>query len=879
MDHEHRMRYHTMSVSSIFEALQTQKEGLSKEEAEARYQKFGPNSIENKEHFNYFLAIFESLKNPFALILIVAICLSFFSGHAIDGFVILFVLLINIGIEIYHQKSAHGDIELLRKGVSHASTVLRNGLLQKKPSELLVPGDIVVLQEGTLVPADGRIFEMTHLRINESVLTGESEAVQKDTRVIHGTVPISDMHNMAWFGTEVMEGEGMMVVTKTGFGTQFGSLKRELESTKRGSNPFLERIKKLSKTIGIAGCIIALSIFGIQYGILEQNLGDIIIFSLAMLVSIIPESLPTVINITLARGARHLAEEHAVVKELSTIESIGGTTVLITDKTGTLTENVMRVEHIMTRNDALYEVTGFGWKPVGMFLQNGKRVDPNEDADLSLLLDFVLLGNRSHVYQEQEKDVVIGEPTEAALLVASQKAGKNRTELLGAYNIVMRTRFIHAQKILITVLEKDKQKILVATGAPETIWKYSSVSSLSQTTTEEYAKKGLRTIATAFAYIQDIPEDWSNLPPLSYLGFVAMRDPIRSGVKETIQEAKNSGIRIIMATGDHKRTASSIALELGIIKHEHEVMDGSEFLLLDEKTQKEKLKTINVFARVTPEVKLLITKMLQKNKEVVTMVGDGVNDTLALKQADVGVAMGNSGTDAARSASSIVLTNDNFITIVHAIFRGRHVYKNIKYVTNFLLSTNGSEALVLIIVTFLGMPLPLIATQILLINLVTDGIGALPFAFSKPKAVQIERGTPGTLLSRFDYGLIGTATVGMAVGTLIAFSMFVEYSVSYAQSMAFLTLSLTQIGRLLVFARGGNTIREMLRENPWFVRSVGISLSILVLIFGIPGLRNVFHLEIISLSHIGLALLLSLTPVIFVGLYKTIIKQVQLRYV
>lgn len=869
MQKENIISYHSLSIEESFEILQSQETGLKHKESQDKLEIFGLNSFTIEEKFSYGKAIWENVKNPFSLILILAIVISFSSGHIADGLIIFAVLVLNSYIDIYHQKNAHTNIELLKKGVITTSTVIRDGSPIKIDSIFIVPGDIVVLEEGQIVPADGRLIEQDNLHVNESSLTGESMPVKKHIQRIHGILPTSDIYNMVWCGSIVTEGSGKFLVTATGFNTQFGELTKKLNQTKRGSNPFLDRIKKLSKFLGIGGIIIVFIIFIIHFGILGSDIQEITIFSLAVLVSIIPESLPTVINITLARGAKYLADEHAVVKELSTIESVGSTTVIITDKTGTITENTMRVEHIITSNNKKFSVTGFGWKSVGMFLHNNQRFDIDTDEHLTKILEFSVLATRAHVYQEEEeRDIVIGEPTEAALLVMAQKAHKQREELLQSYSIIQRTRFISSQKILTTILEKDGEMFLITIGAPETIWKYSDIDQEIITQTEYLAHQGLRTIAFAYAKITDIPKNYEDLPSLFYLGFVGMRDPIREGVKESIMQAKEAGIRVIMATGDHLKTASYIAREIGILKDTNQIIEGLEFLSLDEKTQKEKLKHIQVFARVTPEVKLLVTKILQKNKEIVTMIGDGVNDTLALKQADVGIAMGNSGTDAARSASSIVLTNDNFTTVVHAIFRGRHVYKNIKQVTNFLLSTNASEALVLIVATFLGSPLPLIATQILLINLVTDGIGALPFAFKKPRNTLIPREKPGVFLNSHDYGIISSATIGMAVATLIAFKLSLsDGQLQYAQSMAFITLSLTQISRLVSFGDYSFKIKTI-NSNPWFVRSILISIGILIAVFTIPILKELFGLITLSMHDILIAISLSTIPFITVKIYK-----------
>ena len=878
MEHEQLTGYFKLSTQEVFDKLQTTHQGLSEKEAKNRIEKYGENTIAVTTPFNYFKVIWNALKNPFSIILLIAAALSTSLGHLVDSIVILSVLIVNISIEIYHEQKAHKNIQLLENSIEQQSTVLREGFFRKIASRYIVPGDIVALEEGTSIPADGRVFEATNLFVNESSLTGESIPIQKHTRRLSGTAPLLDHHNMAWLGSTTTEGSGRIIITATGLRTHFGNLNTELNTLTRGSNPFLERIKKLSSTIGIAGIIVVLVIFGIRFGILQENLTEIILFSLAVLVSIIPESLPTIINITLAQGANYLAQEHAVVKELSTIESIGSTSILITDKTGTLTENSMKVEHVFTAGGKKFDVTGFGWKAVGMFMKDDHKYNPQEDQELSLILDFSILSNRSQVYEENEKDIIIGEPTEAALLVLAQKDNRSQENLSARYTVLRRTQFLHNHNILVTIIQKDSVKLLVTIGAPETIWSISNTSQEVQQTTEDIAHQGLRTIAYAYKQIDSGTFSETMLTDLTYLGFVGMRDPIREGVKEVVDQARNNDIRIIMATGDHKKTAGYIGRELHIITSQFpNIIEGADFMEKTEKEQKAILATTNVFARVTPEAKLQITKLLQKQKEVVTMIGDGVNDTLALRQADVGVAMGSSGTDAARSASSIVLTDDNFKTIILAIFRGRHISSNIRNVTNFLLSTNASEGLVLVIATFLGMPLPLIATQILLINLVTDGIGVLPFAFRKPTSQILPRPARGKILTKFDYGIIISATVGMTVATLVGFSLYLDRGTFYAQTIAFTVLALTQIGRLASFDSQYVNLKNFI-EDKWILWSVGISLIIIIMVLAIPTFREIFNFDILKALDIVVVFALSLSPFVTVQLYKMFMKIIPKQY-
>jgi len=878
MEHEHLTGYYKLSISEVLERLQTTNQGLSEKEAQKRLEKYGENTIAISIPFNYIQVIWEALKNPFSIILLIAAILSVSSGHGIDFIVILSVLVVNISIETYHKHKAYRNIQLLGSNVEQQSAVLREGIFRKIPSRHIVPGDIVALEEGTSIPADGRVFEATNLFVNESSLTGESLPIEKHVRRLSGTAPVLDHHNMVWLGSIATEGSGRIIITETGLRTHFGNLNTKLNTIERGSNPFLERIKKLSKTIGLAGLVLVLVIFGIRFGILQENLTEVLLFSLAVLVSVIPESLPTVINITLAQGANYLSKEHAVVKELSTIESIGSTSILITDKTGTLTENSMTVEHIFTAGGQKFDVTGFGWKSAGMFMKEGHKYDPKENEELSQMLNFSILSNRSQVYEEDGKDIIIGEPTEAALLVMARKDNRTRENLVQKYTTLEPTRFLHSHNILVTIIQNGTKKTLLTIGAPETIWSISNTSQENKEKTEVIAHQGLRTIAYAYKEIDTSVFTEDLLVDCTYLGFVGMRDPIREGVNEVITQARNSEIRILMATGDHKKTAEYIGRELQIINTQFpSVIEGADFIEKTEKEQKEILSRTNVFARVTPEAKLQITKLLQKQNEIVTMIGDGINDTLALRQADVGVAMGNSGTDAARNASSIVLTDDRFKTIILAIFRGRHISSNIRNVTNYLLSTNAAEGLVLVIATFLGMPLPLIATQILLINLVTDGIGSLPFAFRKPTDYILPRPEHGKLLTRFDYGLIASAAIGMTVGTLVGFSLYLDQGTIYAQTIAFSILALTQIGRLASLDSQYSNLKHVLKDK-WLIRSLGLSLAIIISVLAVPAFRKVFNFDILQALDIVIVFLLSLAPFVTVQIYRMFMKIIPKKY-
>lgn len=876
MLHNSIISYHNLTEQETLDHLATnQNTGLTEKEVKLRLEIHGANTITTKNRFNYLQTIFQSLTTPLSIILVVAMVISLFLGQSVDSFVILVVLILNSSIETYHAKSAHKNIDLLKTSVVYETTVLRNGVIQKINTQYIVPGDIVLLQEGDHIPADGRIIESHNLKINESTLTGEAEAVSKNHNKIHGTHQIIDQINMAWFGTTTTTGTAKIAITTTGEKTQFGILNQELNNTDRDSNPFIDRIHALSKTIGIGGVILTLLIFSIQFFVLGNPFLEILLISLAILVSIIPESLPTIINITLAQGAKNLAKNNAVVKELSTIESIGSTSVLLTDKTGTITENSMKVEKIRSADGIECSITGFGWSSSGMFLHKEKKYNPISNRFLDTILTTSLVSNRSRVYQEENETIVIGEPTEAALLVMAQKDQRIQKEIISEYEIVKPTEFLSEHKLLATIVQhkKNKKVLLMLTGAPEAIWgKSQTVPEIEKEQTSIYAQEGLRTIAFAEMEINNPSIDISKINQATYLGFVGIKDPVRAEVAETITKAHHAGIRVIMITGDHIKTASAIGKEIGITtKKQPFAIEGEVFLSQSEEDKLQTLATTNIFARITPKTKLEIVKMLQKQKEVVTMIGDGVNDTLALKKSEVGVSMGYAGTDTARAASSIVLTDNNFDTIIQAIFRGRHIFKNIQDLTNFLLSTNASEALLIIIASTIGMPLPLVVTQILLINLVTDGVGSLPFAFREEEIHSTQKRKSSKLLSKYDYGIIISAALGMTAAALFGFIHFLPKGLPYAQTLVFIILALTQIGRL-VSLHSISSISELL-QHKWLWWCVGVSLVIIGFVLYVPILQTAFSFIQPRSFDILIAFILSLTPLVTITLFKLLYKK------
>ncbi len=756
-----KKKWHALEKEDVFRILSSGEDGISQKKAEDRLEDFGLNKIEEKKGISPLVIFLKQFQNGLVYVLIFAAVISALFHKMIDVYVILTVLLLNAVLGFFQEYRAEKAIQALKKMIVPIARVYREGRLTELPAEHVVPGDVVFLEEGTRIPADMRLFYIKNFRTNESSLTGESLPVEKYTKKLEEDTDMGDMKNMAWMGTFVVGGKAKGVVTSTGSKTAFGVIAKDIGNIKRRGGHFEEKISMLAKQMaffafGGAGIIFFLSIFvrKIKFSeiiSLSENFQETLLFSIASLVSGIPEGLPAILSVVLAIGATRMAKRNAIIRKLSATEALGIANHIVTDKTGTLTQNTMNVRKIVLANGTEIEVTGEGWVPEGKFIKNEEEINPLETADLKKLLHIAGVCNEADITKKEgeKKYDVVGDPTEASLVVLAQKAGLKKEIIHEKEKKVddmpFSSKFKYRASLSVLLGEKEEKQVYVV-GAPEEVVEKASfvqdgekIREISKEEKEKILKKvdrltgnAMRTIGIAFCKIEKNTEDLTreDVDNLTFVGVVGMIDPPRPGVKKAILKARGAGIRVVMTTGDHKGTAVAIAKEVGLLEEgEEKAFTQKELFAMNKKEFEEAVLKVDVFARLTPRMKLRIAKTLQeKYGAVVAMTGDGINDAPAVKQADIGIAMGVAGTDVTKEAGDIILADDNFASIVNAIEEGRIVFTNTRQTSSFLVTTNFAEDATLITAILLHFPLPLLPTQILWLNLITDSVAGFPLA-------------------------------------------------------------------------------------------------------------------------------------------------------
>ncbi len=740
--------YHNLTVGQVIKKFKVNPlKGLSDTEAKTRLSHYGSNEIpENKPRFPVLTLLWHQMNNAMVYILLLAAIITYFIGHFTDTYVILAVIVINTTIGFVQEYRANKAIEALKEMVVSLANVYRNGQLLKIPASQLVPGDIIYLAEGDRVPADARLIEAKSFRTVESSLTGEAFPASKETGTLSIKTPLADRKNSVWLGTFVVGGWARAVVTATGAKTTIGKLSQTLGEIDSGKTHFEEKTSRLIKQMAIIAMFGASITFSIGFFVRNLAFGEILIFSVASLVSGIPTGMPAVLAIVLAAGASRMAKRKAIIRSLPATETLSVTDVIAVDKTGTLTQNKMTVERIVTKEND-FQVSGNGWHPGGEFFEAGQEIDPKKSLVLTKLVLAGGLCSRAKLVTKEASSggvdyQINGDPTEGALTVLTHKARLEKD--LADFNIIDELPFDQKLRYKAVLAERQGQEEVFVSGAPEMVLSFcvqklvkNKKVKLDQKEKEEILAKVLESTRQGMRVLVLACRDSKNLKKfshqaitgLAFIGFVVMADPPRSGVKEAVLKAKRAGLRIVMKTGDHKETALAIARQVGIIddnlKKNNDfpfVLTGEELFSFSPHKFKEAVKNVSVFARLTPDMKLKILEALQEIGHCVAMSGDGVNDVLALKKADIGIAMGNIGSDAARESSDIVLADDNFVSIVDAIEEGRIVFNNTRQASAFLANTCLTEDLIIVTTIILGLPLPLSATQILWLNLVTSGV-------------------------------------------------------------------------------------------------------------------------------------------------------------
>ncbi len=763
--------WHTKSISKVLEILKSSEHGLSTDETKRRLSEYGLNKLPESKADSVALIFLRQFQSPLIYILLAASAIVFAMRETIDGSIILAVLLFNAVVGTIQEGKAQNTLLALKKFVETKATVLREEKELIVSDSEVVPGDIIILQEGEKVSADARIIAATNLKIDEAALTGESEAVQKIAEVLSGqNLPTADQKNMIFKGTHILAGNGRAMVVATGLETVIGKISKEI-ATIDTEIPLKTNIRDLSRLIiiTVAGISTSLFTFGI---ILGKPVKEMFTTVVSLSVSIIPEGLPIVMTLVLATGVWRMSKRNVLVKKLQAVEALGQASVIAVDKTGTITKNEMVIQKVYlpalpTGRQAskagvagkMFEVGGIGYEPKGEIRLNGNVIDSANHPELLLAGKIAAFCANARVMFSEEEKVwrVAGDPTEAAMLVFAQKLGFHKDDLERESPLVGEIPFDYKLKYHATVHETDsanlpalptgrqadRQELLTVVGAPEVILNLSKISEKEKQKLESIfhalSQEGLRVVA--LAETNDVPETLmpEKINSLTFVGFFGMKDALRPKVAEAMQKATSAGIRVVMITGDHKITAQAIAKEAGIYHEGDIILTGQDIDLLLDTELSEKITKTSVFARVTPEHKLRIIKAYKAHGEIVAMTGDGVNDAPSLVAADLGVAMGKIGTEVAKEAADIVLLDDNFGSIISAVEEGRSIYKTIKKVLLYLFAGSTSQVFTILGALFLGYPLPLLAAQIIWLNFVTDGLLDVSLAM-EPKEEGLLRG-------------------------------------------------------------------------------------------------------------------------------------------
>lgn len=859
------MKFHEMEISKIEKALETDfSSGLSQEQVKHRLKTNGFNELDAGEKQSALLLFFSQFKDFMVLVLLAATLISGLLGEYIDAIAIIAIVIINGFLGFFQERRAEKSLEALKELSAPQVHVLRDGRWGKIPSKEIVIGDILKFSSGDRIGADVRIIESKSLEIEESALTGESLPVAKHIECLTNPNPgIGDMENIAFMGTMVTRGGGVGVVIATGMKTAMGQIAGLLQSAESQETPLQRRLEQLGKIL--ISVALMLTVLVVVIGVIQgHDIYTMFLAGVSLAVAAIPEGLPAIVTVALSLGVQKMIKKNAIVRKLPAVETLGCASVICSDKTGTMTQNKMTVTHLWSGGQT-WTVDGSGYQPKGNFYKNGQTVLPKDEKALQQMLIFGMLCNHSELTKKGEEYILDGDPTEGALLVSAMKAGFQRKKLLEEFTIIHEFPFDSARKMMsIHVKDKQGRHFIVTKGAPDVLLGVSEAilwdgrsQYLNKDTQAKVkdainhlASQALRTIAIAYKPVPAntvILSEHEAEKKLTLIGIQGMIDPPRPEVRKAVAECKEAGIKTVMITGDHVITAKAIAAQLGILTKKSKVFDGEALSKLSVEELEEVVEDVSVFARVSPEHKLKIVNALQNRGHIVAMTGDGVNDAPAIKAADIGVAMGITGTDVAKEASALVLLDDNFATIKAAIKEGRNIYENIRKFVRYLLASNVGEILVMLFAMILALPLPLLPIQILWVNLVTDGLPAMALGLDKAEENVMKRGPRSPNEGVFSRGL-GWKVIsrGFLIGivTLLAFIIIYHNDpkqLDYAQTIAFATLVMAQ----LIHVFDCRSERSVLSRNPFgnqfLVGAVVSSLILMLIVIYYPPLQPVFH--------------------------------------
>jgi Ca2+-transporting ATPase len=937
--------WHALKPAEVLHDLKVLDDGLTSEEAARRLQAYGPNQLEQAARPGFLAVLWEQLNSFVVILLIVASLISALLGEWVDASAILAIVVLNTVLGIVQERRAEEALAALKRLAAPDAHVLRDGHRGSVSALTLVPGDIVFLEAGNYVPADVRLLEAVNLRIEEASLTGESLPVQKNAAtVLDKNVPLGDRKNTAFMGTLVSYGRGQGVVTSTGMHTQLGLIASMLQNVDAEVTPLQRRLDQLGRTLSIGTLFLVAvvfvaalvnytdirGLFATPLSYLAANVKEItnvFIIAVSLAIAAVPEGLPAVVTISLALGMREMIRRHALIRKLASVETLGSATVICSDKTGTLTQNEMTVTRLWA-DGAFMDITGTGYASRGEFRLKGKAVDIEDYPGAQTVLWLGVLNNDAELEELPDETYrIIGDPTEGALLVAAAKAGAYHVEVDKAYPRENEVPFDSERKRMITIHDVKNPKpedaspfhdrkarnwdVIAVKGAPDVVLelctRYQSINDVPKKLTAKMRREimaanddmtagALRVLGLAYRVERDVPDDPNKIrtgdleKDLVFAGLVGMIDPPREEVKPALEKARRAGIRTVMITGDYPNTARAIAESIGLLRRGRKVATGADLDRMSTAKLKREIEKTDVFARVSPEHKLRIVDALQANHEVVAMTGDGVNDAPAIKRSDIGVAMGITGTDVAKETADMVLTDDNYASIVAAVEQGRIIYGNIRKFVFFLLSSNVAEIMVIFLATLAGLPTPLTAIQLLWLNLITDGAPALALAMEKgdpdimlhkPRArsepiingsmwtgIAIQTVTQtGAVLLSFGLGLLWSlgAHAGVPAGVNpLVYILHYDWrgvDVQTAETMAFATLSLCELFRAYtVRSEYASIFKIGVFSNRSMQWAVGVSIALLLLVCGVPFLQIVFNTHFLSVVEWSVVLGLALVP-------------------
>ncbi len=878
--------YHLLSEEETVKKLSTNVDnGLKSDEVLRRRETYGRNEIVSKNKKSVWKMILEQFTDFMIIVLIIAAIVSGVVSHEYtDSIIILIIVVLNAVIGVVQELKAQKSLEALKELSAPHSKVLRDGKIENIEAKDLVPGDIVILETGDYVPADLRLFEAINLKIQEAALTGESVPVEKETEALKGDhIGIGDRLNLAFSSSLVTYGRGKGIVFATGMQTEVGKIAKMLDDVDDSETPLKRRLEALGKTLGMAALIICALIFLVGYFIYDRELIEMFMTAVSLAVAAIPEGLPAISTIVLSIGVQRMVKRNAIIRTLPSVETLGSATVICSDKTGTLTQNKMTVEKVFY-NNSKFDVS--------------EKID-KLDEHYKALLDCMILCNDTKIKDLGEKLETIGDPTETALVDLGIKHNIVKTTLDLEHERVAEIPFDSERKLMTTLNKKDEEyyaytkggvdellnrctKILIDGNEEPLEQKYIGAILKAN---EEFAANALRVLAMGYKKVNMIPNknEMSSLESnLVYIGMVGMIDPARPEVKDAVAKCKTAGIRPVMITGDHKITAIAIAKEIGILNEGDEAITGAELEKMSQEDLEKNVQKYSVYARVSPEHKVRIVKAWQSHDEVVAMTGDGVNDAPALKTSDIGAAMGIVGTDVAKEAADVVLTDDNFATIVSAVEEGRRIYDNILKAVAYLLSANIGEIITLFIATMFGWVVePLLPIHILWINLVTDSLPALALSVD-PAEKNIMNRKAKKDKNIFSKGMIWrVAYQGIMIGglTLLAFCIGCGFNFEMlathpevarkAQTMAFAVLAFSELVHVFNLRSNKDSIFKVgFLTNKVLLGAIAVSASLMLIVLNVPVLREIFEVAKLGLADIAEVALLIIAPLVIVEIFK-----------